>query len=290
MCPGRVRYLGHHDPEISLVVGLSLSRYVQRLICNLGFRNENDTERSVPRGNAMRKISFGPIFVFSLILSLTAAMSLATTTILLSKLPVGDFRGLVLLIGFLVFLYSYSLLSYRLFLRMMPIKEGSIASGSSEEFGYHVYQLFKLILFFPIIRAKLVPIPFTRLIYRALGARLGQNTFSGGTILDPPLTVVGRDTIIGEDALLYSHAIEGSGLSHAAIRIGDRVTLGAKCIVMSGVTIGDDAIVAAGSVVLKHTKIGHGEVWAGVPAKRVRRKSSLLENPSEGSGLQIRKR
>jgi acetyltransferase-like isoleucine patch superfamily enzyme len=238
----------------------------------------------------MRKISFGPIAVFSLILFLAAAVSFATTAILLSKLPLGDFRGLVLLIGFIVFLYAYSLLSYRLFLRMMPIKEGPIARGSSGEFGYHVYLLFKLILFFPVIRTKLVPVPFTRLIYRALGARLGQNTFSGGTILDPPLTIVGRDTIIGEDALLYSHAIEGSDLSHAVIRIGDRVTLGAKCIVMSGVTIGDEAIVAAGSVVLKHTKIGPGEVWAGVPAKRVRRGGSPLENPSEASALQVQKR
>jgi acetyltransferase-like isoleucine patch superfamily enzyme len=36
---------------------------------------------------------------------------------------------------------------------------------------------------------------------------------------------------------------------------------------MSGVTIGDGAIVSAGAVVTKGSRIGKGEVWGGVPAK-----------------------
>jgi acetyltransferase-like isoleucine patch superfamily enzyme len=49
--------------------------------------------------------------------------------------------------------------------------------------------------------------------------------------------------------------------------------LGAKSIIMSYGKIGNSAIVAAGLVVLKHTQIGHGEVWAGVPAKRIRQQT-----------------
>jgi len=110
-----------------------------------------------------------------------------------------------------------------------------------------------------------------RPLYICLGARLGPNTYSGGAILDPPLTIIGSNTIIGEDALLYSHAIEGRHLSHAIINIGDNVTIGAKSIIMSGVKIGNGSIIAAGSVVLKKTEIGSNEIWGGVPAKFIKK-------------------
>ena len=112
-----------------------------------------------------------------------------------------------------------------------------------------------------------------RIIYLSLGASLGSNTYSGGTILDPPLTYVGANTIIGEDALLYCHVIEGHHLSHAAIHIGDNVTIGAKSIIMPGIKIDDGAIVGAGAIVSKSTQIGTGQKWAGVPARRIRQQT-----------------
>ena len=109
--------------------------------------------------------------------------------------------------------------------------------------------------------------PLFRLIYLALGARLGRNTYSAGVILDPPLTRVGNNCIIGHDAVLFSHAIEGRRLSLSAIRIGNEVTIGATAVIMSGGTIGDGAMVSAGAVVTKDSRIGAGEIWGGVPAK-----------------------
>ena len=86
----------------------------------------------------------------------------------------------------------------------------------------------------------------------------------------PPLTEFGANCIIGHDAVLYCHAIEGGRFALARIRIGDNVTIGATAVIMSGVRIGDGAIISAGAVVLKDTQIGPGEVWGGVPAKRLR--------------------
>ncbi|HAZ61859.1 MAG TPA: transferase, partial [Gammaproteobacteria bacterium] len=54
------------------------------------------------------------------------------------------------------------------------------------------------------------------------------------------------------------------------IEIGDRVTIGANAVVLAGVSIDDGALVAAGAVVPKGTRIGPGEVWGGVPARRLR--------------------
>ena len=48
--------------------------------------------------------------------------------------------------------------------------------GSREEFGYPIHLLFFLILFQPLTRSLLVPVPLMRSIYIALGARMGFNS------------------------------------------------------------------------------------------------------------------
>ena len=54
----------------------------------------------------------------------------------------------------------------------------------------------------------------------------------------------------------------------APVVIGDNVFIGAKCIILKGVTIGENSIVGAGSVVTK--SIPANEIWAGNPAKYIR--------------------
>jgi acetyltransferase-like isoleucine patch superfamily enzyme len=79
---------------------------------------------------------------------------------------------------------------------------------------------------------------------------------------------IGKDTTIAEDVIIRdsdNHAIVGSNRPMAApIYIGDHVWIGMRSMILKGVTIGDGAVVAAGSVVVKdvpaHTLV------AGVPA------------------------
>jgi len=222
----------------------------------------------------MRKITFGQILVFLTLLVITLTLGVLTTKVLLGWIPLGDFRGITLVAAAILFVYLYAFLIYRLFLRFLPLREGEIAEGSRDEFAAQVDTLFYLILFYPLIRTHFIPVPLLRLVYQALGTNLGRNTYSAGTILDPPLTYIGANSIIGHDAVLFSHAIEGRRFSLAAIHIGDNVTIGAKAIIMSDVTIGDGAIVSAGAVVTKGTRIGAGEIWGGIPAKQLKSSSS----------------
>ena len=215
----------------------------------------------------MRKIRGSEIITFMSLLTLVVLLALGSTKLALGWLPASDFRGIILFISAAVLIYAYAFLAYRLFLRVYPLKEGEILHGSREEFGYHVYLLFYLILFYPVLRSGAVPVPLMRLIYQILGARLGDNTYSSGIILDPPMIEIGSNSIVGQFALLVPHVIEGSKLAHYKIRIGNNVTVGAHSVVLSGVTIGDNAIVATGAVVSKGTRIGPNEVWGGVPAK-----------------------
>lgn len=218
----------------------------------------------------MRAITAPQIFTFMVMLGLILTLGLGSTWLGLGRLPLGDFRGVVLLFAAVVLVYLWAFVVYRLFLRAFPLREGDLVEGSRAEFAAQVNILFYLLLFNSLIRTHFLPVPLMRLVYLALGARLGSNTYSAGVLLDPPLTQLGDNCIVGHDAVLFSHAIEGRRFALSRIRAGDNVTIGATAVVMSGVQIGDGAIISAGSVVLKDTRIGPNEVWGGVPAKRLK--------------------
>ena len=57
-------------------------------------------------------------------------------------------------------------------------------------------------------------------------------------------------------------------ISSASVYIGPRAFIGGHCIVLKGVTIGEGAIIGAGSVVTHD--VPAFEIWAGVPAKKIR--------------------
>jgi acetyltransferase-like isoleucine patch superfamily enzyme len=217
----------------------------------------------------MRVIKPSQIAVFLLLLTIATAGAIATSAFALGRLPLGDFRGLVLFLSTALFFYVYSILTYRLFLLAAPLRSGEIAVGSSQEFIYHVYILFYLIVFYPVMRSGIAPAPLMRLFYLALGTRLGKNTYCQGIIHDPPFISIGANSTVGQSALIIPHVIEGDRLAHYPLTVGDNVTIGAHSVVLSDVTIGDGAIVAAGAVVSKGSRIGSREIWGGIPARKL---------------------
>ncbi|WP_298780252.1 acyltransferase [uncultured Polaribacter sp.] len=89
---------------------------------------------------------------------------------------------------------------------------------------------------------------------------------------------IGKEVAIGPNCTLYSHdhdyknrklASWKGGLISAPINIEDGVWIGSNVTILSGVTIGTKAIVAAGSVVTK--SIEKNSIWGGVPAKLIKR-------------------
>jgi acetyltransferase-like isoleucine patch superfamily enzyme len=225
----------------------------------------------------MRKITGLQITCFTAILSGTLGLAIATGWVLLGQAPTGRFNGVVLTAGSALFFYIFAFVAYRLFLYALPLRPGQLQPSSRAEFSAQVYLLFQLVIFNSLIRTHFVPIPVMRLIYIALGAKLGRDTYSAGALLDPPLTSLGDECIVGHDAVIFAHVIEGSRFELATVRIGHRVTIGAHAVVMPDVVIGDDAIVSVGAVVTKGTRIGPGELWGGVPARCITRRNLLEE-------------
>ena len=218
----------------------------------------------------MRAIKPGQVAFFMSLLVLILLLAVATTALLFGGLPLGDFRGVLLLLIGVLLTYLYAFVVYRVFLYAMPLREGEVAEHTRHELVANVNILFYLLLFNSLIRTHFIPVPLLRLVYLALGAELGANTYSAGVLLDPPLTRIGSNTIIGHDAVIFAHVIEGDRLELKAVVIGDTVTIGATAVVMAGVRIGDHAIVSAGAVVTKDTVIAAGEIWGGIPARRLK--------------------
>ena len=95
------------------------------------------------------------------------------------------------------------------------------------------------------------------------------------TLVDDTHIYVGDDTMFGPNVTLATagHPIapelRGKGLQfNMPIHIGKRCWLGAGVIVMPGVTIGDDTVIGAGSVVTKD--IPSGVVAVGNPCRVLR--------------------
>lgn len=57
--------------------------------------------------------------------------------------------------------------------------------------------------------------------------------------------------------------------TNAPVHIGDVVFIGAHSIICKGITIGDHAMIAAGSIVV--SDVPANEIWGGNPAKFIKK-------------------
>ena len=110
-------------------------------------------------------------------------------------------------------------------------------------------------------------------LLRALGATVGEGVSWGleatPDVFWPERITVGEDAIVGYDSVILCHEFLQDEYRLGDVVVGDRAMLGAKVTVLPGVHIGDDAQVAANSLVADD--VPAGETVAGVPAEPVDR-------------------
>lgn len=105
--------------------------------------------------------------------------------------------------------------------------------------------------FAAVLRGDVMPIRFGRRSNLQDGAVVHATT-------DISRTVVGDDCTVGHRAVLHG------------CTLGDRVLVGMGAIVLDNAVVGDDVVIAAGSLVPPRAKLEGGYVYVGSPARRVR--------------------
>lgn len=119
--------------------------------------------------------------------------------------------------------------------------------------------------------------------------RIGAGTYiNRNTFIDASQSIaIGKECAIGPGCYItdHDHGIEDNlpplaqPLISQPTKIGDRVWIGANVTILKGVTIGQDAVIGAGSVVTKD--VPAGAIVVGVPAKVIRyRAHNSTVNPT----------
>lgn len=137
---------------------------------------------------------------------------------------------------------------------------------------------------------KLIFLHLQHLPMKSRGWRSAICKFGGVNIVNPSKTFIGEnvtfDTNYPEDITIEEGVRLTAGVAivthfmnpntgsydRGKVHIKKRAYLGMNTLVVKPVTIGEDAIVGAGSIVTKD--IPDGEVWAGNPAKFIRKRNA----------------
>ncbi|MCI3271552.1 Pls/PosA family non-ribosomal peptide synthetase [Streptomyces cylindrosporus] len=109
--------------------------------------------------------------------------------------------------------------------------------------------------------------PFKSFVWRLLGVRMGRRVFDDGCyITDRTLAAIGDDCTLAAHTKVQAHSQEDGTFKSDHIRIGAGCTLGTGSLVHYGVSMGDGAVLAPDSFLMKGEEMPPGSHWGGNPA------------------------
>ncbi|MBP2328600.1 non-ribosomal peptide synthetase-like protein [Kibdelosporangium banguiense] len=113
--------------------------------------------------------------------------------------------------------------------------------------------------------------PFKAVIWRLLGVRLGKRLFDDGSDLDEKnLVTIGDDCMLNAGSHIQCHSQEDFAFKSDRTVIGSGCTVGTGALVHYGVTMGDGAVLAPDSFLMKGEEMPPHARWGGNPARQMR--------------------
>jgi non-ribosomal peptide synthetase-like protein len=112
--------------------------------------------------------------------------------------------------------------------------------------------------------------PFKSLIWRLLGVQIGRRVFDDGCYLtERTLAAIGDDCTLNMGTKIQCHSQEDGTFKSDRSVLGAGCTLGVGAMVHYGVTMGDGAVLAADSFLMKGEEVPAGARWGGNPAREL---------------------
>ena len=181
--------------------------------------------------------------------------------------------SLILVIDYLLLVFSL-LFSSAFFINVFHLKydkEGEYRKTLDDKMAFKFTAYFAL--YYPVYKLiNLFSLPPIKSFYlRLVGAKIGKNVFlAGEEWLDPCLLEIGDNSMIGGRAMILGHIAEEK-LILKKTKIGKNCLIGGETFIMPGVVIEDNVVLGAKSFVPKNARLKKGKVYAGIPAKELKR-------------------
>jgi non-ribosomal peptide synthetase-like protein len=112
--------------------------------------------------------------------------------------------------------------------------------------------------------------PFKNLLWRLMGVRVGRRVFDDGAhISEPTLTAIGDESVLNYRSKIQCHSQEDGTFKCDRTTVGAGCTIGVGAFVLYGVTMGDGAVLAADSFLMKGEYVPARARWGGNPAREM---------------------
>jgi non-ribosomal peptide synthetase-like protein len=113
--------------------------------------------------------------------------------------------------------------------------------------------------------------PFKSLTWRLMGVRIGKRVFDdGAAINEKTMVAIGDDCALNLGSVIQPHSQEDGAFKSDRIEIGAGCTVGVGALVHYGVTMGDGAVLAPDSFLMKGEDVPPHARWGGNPAREIR--------------------
>jgi non-ribosomal peptide synthetase-like protein len=109
--------------------------------------------------------------------------------------------------------------------------------------------------------------PFKALAWRLIGVHVGRRVFDDGCYMsERPLVTIGDDCTLNAGSRIQCHSQEDGTFKSDGTTLGAGCTLGVGSHVHYGVTVGDGAVLAPDSFLMKGEEVPPNAQWGGNPA------------------------
>lgn len=163
--------------------------------------------------------------------------------------------------------------------RMLPFDgvRGDVSKHWHDFLEMTPWQLLKKALVMAVTR-NLHSGPFKNWLLRSIGMRIGKNVFIASTvqfdIQFPELITIDDGAILGMHAHIATHEVTHTHIRLGKVHIGKNALIGGQATVRSGVTIGDNSVVAMRAFVTHD--VPANTMVTGVPERKIIHVTSAL--------------